>query len=351
MFRQSWFVGHLLSITPSYITASPQFERSVPLSKAWRDNAIANLTKKRQCLELSPTAGKRLRASIDWLCQAAMPKKVWDKKLQRHVKFKVNFVTLTIPANHEQNNIHKLASKMLNGFLTYARKEMGLRNYVWKLEFTQRKVIHYHITSDTYLPWRKLRNAWNYQLKRSGCLANYAKSKGHYDANSTDVHATNSIDNMQAYLCKYLLKSSYVSNVPCGRLWGCNSRISALVSYRHYNYLDNDDIYFQGLGDRDVVYRAIRMPEYLGRLGSVISEVFTPPPRGWLNTLKSDMHTTYSNMLAYLRGNNLFDEIINANRLQKVSSTLERQNTSSDIIPCKIQVRNVQGSKQIALCL
>lgn len=214
---QSAFIGQNLYIKPSYVVSMPEYcffnrETGEVISQNPRLSTEAfienqkNLENNDAAGRLSKKAITGLRNSINWLCLAAKKKRVFMKKENKNFFFKVNFVTLTLPDTEKVITSQDLQKLLLNPFLTYMRKYHGLRNYVWRIEFQANGKLHVHLTADTFLHHRKVRDAWNRLLDKNGYLEQFVKKHKHKDPNSTDVHSTRKIKNMAAYLAKYMSK-------------------------------------------------------------------------------------------------------------------------------------------------
>lgn len=161
---------------------------------------------------LSYKANKRLQDAINLLVLSAKPKTLYVKDLaewQRakglpirpHIRFRVNFVTLTLPSLqcHTDKEIH---NKVFKDFIrAWKRKSPGLL-YVYKAEVQDNGNLHYHLTTNSFLHYRKLRNMWN----RACNLLGYVDRCSVTDPNSTDVHAVKNVKNLGGYLCAYVSK-------------------------------------------------------------------------------------------------------------------------------------------------
>lgn len=150
---------------------------------------------------LSYKANKRLQDAINLLVLSAKPKTLYSKDLKSYFRFRVNFVTLTLPSLqcHPDKEIH---NKVFKDFIrAWKRKSPGLL-YVWKAEVQDNGNLHYHLTTNSFLHYRKLRNMWN----RACNLLGYMDRCSVTDPNSTDVHAVKNIKNLGAYLCSYVSK-------------------------------------------------------------------------------------------------------------------------------------------------
>jgi len=147
---------------------------------------------------ISINAARKIRNAIEWLLASAAEKYVYSKKTKRFHKWKLSFLTLTLPT--QGNKTDEEIKSILNSFLTLAKYNYGLRSYIWKAEPQRRGVIHFHITSDCYMWKNSVRFEWNRLLSKSGLL------NQHQDAPSTKIHSTYRVKNMAAYLTKYFIK-------------------------------------------------------------------------------------------------------------------------------------------------
>lgn len=150
---------------------------------------------------LSPKAIARLKLAINTLVHTASYKTVYEKASGKSFRFKVNFVTLTLPSSqkHTDSEIVKLA---LSPFLeAWSKRAKGLL-YVWKAEVQDNGNIHFHITTNTFIHYAKLRHRWNFYMEKLG----YLQPEKLDTVNSTDVHSTKNIKRLANYLCAYVSK-------------------------------------------------------------------------------------------------------------------------------------------------
>jgi hypothetical protein len=205
------YIGQNLYIKPSYIVSIPEFYTENKGMSILQLLNQTNLENNDKLGKLSRKAVQGVRNSINWLCLAALPKRVFVKSTGKTFSFKVNFITLTLPDTMAPINSVDLQKKLLNPFLVYMRKMQGLKNYVWRLEFQANGKLHAHLTTDSFLHLKVIRETWNRLLKKHGYMDEFFKKHGHTNPNSTDVHATKSIKNLAGYIAKYMSKknSSY----------------------------------------------------------------------------------------------------------------------------------------------
>ena len=207
--------------------------------------------------KVSTVAKRKINKAIEYLLFLAGDKRLPDTPHGKHFKFKLSFVTLTLPSTqvHSDNEIKE---KCLNQFLIEARRKWNVRNYIWRAEKQQNGNIHFHILTDRFIPWSELRDCWNritnkldyveryrdemrqfhsggFQVRKDlltkweykAQVRAYQKGKANdwSSPNSTDIHAVYKIRNITAYLSKYCTKNEQNEGLT-GRLWGSNYELS-----------------------------------------------------------------------------------------------------------------------------
>lgn len=165
-------------------------------------------------------------------------------------------LTLTYGANYPMDG--KLAKRHLNKFLIYARREFGVFDYFWILEFQKRGAVHFHLATTLDEPnvfqLQRFADIWA-NISQPGkwpyCpLANNPNKLGNVIVLDTwgaswSVHAhpkawekVKRVDGMERYLSKYANKlkqkevPKWYQNV--GRFWGV-SRGVKLPEGQHYH--------------------------------------------------------------------------------------------------------------------
>lgn len=189
--------------------------------------------------DVSQKTIKRIRTAVGWLLLNAKEKHLASSSEGWQGTFKVNFITLTLPA--KQNHSRSLITRVcLDSFLKQMRRHFDLQNYVWRAEYQSNGNLHYHICTDKYIPWHRIRYYWNQATELLGYVSDYQrrfenmpfreycqlldpycrKSRADLqrsfnhgiisrwrDPNSTDVHALNKVKNVAAYISKYMSKT------------------------------------------------------------------------------------------------------------------------------------------------
>lgn len=268
-----------------------KIELPLPAEAVSRIKSLSNLKDNEVKGDLSVKGSKAIKTAINWLEHLSKKQKVFCKELGRDIPFKLNFITLTLPSNQIQgycdnygnytecSNVSRFVSEVninngvfdfiysdnyvkkefLNHFLVLLRRECKVHNYVWRAESQKNGNIHFHLTTNKYIQWQKLRELWNRVLAKSDLISNYQNQfknmsfeeyceyrgkhipienlKKAYDygvstnwlqPNTTDVHAVYKIKNMAAYLCEYMAKNNENYRKIEGSLWRSSMLLSKL---------------------------------------------------------------------------------------------------------------------------
>lgn len=240
------------------------FRRAAPVIMPKSNATHGNMSKK---------AAKQIREKVNWLVEKSKKQKVTYPNGNVSHNFRICFITLTLPSKqmHSDLEIKKLC---LNQFLTELRQRYNMVDYVWKAEIQKNENIHFHITTNVFLDHRQVRSMWNRIINKLGYVSNYSRSmrrlsfntyqkirlqggnvsdeqiakawnlgQSNYwnNPNSTDVRTVFKVDNLAAYLAKYLSKKvashdhdkKTMERVLAfgGRLWYCSQSLSRLKGY------------------------------------------------------------------------------------------------------------------------
>lgn len=233
--------------------------------------------------EISKKASHRIREKVTWLYELARNKTVTTSGGKTLFSFKMNFITLTLPAA-QFHTTAEITEKCLNQFLTESKSKFNLQNYVWRLEFQKNGNAHYHIATDTYISYTDCKLIWNRCLQKLGYVTAYQnKFKGmsfaqyckdfsnngktdfntlrerygrgvatRWDSpNTVDVRAVSNAKNISFYISKYITKKQDCSvystikdredSTTNLRLWFCSRSLSRLdkieIFMEEYNHL------------------------------------------------------------------------------------------------------------------
>lgn len=175
--------------------------------------------------QITPGAKKRLTKAISLLVQSAPEKWIYNPVSKKNQHHKISFITLTLP-NIEAAKDAKFTHKfLLQPMLRILRNKYKMSMYVWKCELQKNGSIHYHITTDLFMPWEQLRQHWNALLAKNGMLEAFQEKYGHSNPNSVDIHSVNKINDLEAYLVKYISKEYQNSDTLAGKVWDCSKNL------------------------------------------------------------------------------------------------------------------------------
>lgn len=199
-------------------------------------------------------------------------------------RWKLNFITLTLPADQGDMSDKDAKRFLLMPMLQDLKRKHNVFLYVWKAEAQENGNIHFHITTDKFIPHEDLRRRWNYILARWGFIEAYrsnmmafhkngfrlrrdkldtwpihAQRKAYREGmannwsnpNTTDIHATFDVSDMAAYMTKYFTKNEPARRKIEGRLVGWSDNLSYKHKFTVYaNQQDKESrTYFEQLPD------------------------------------------------------------------------------------------------------
>lgn len=174
---------------------------------------------------LNLNAIKRMRRAIELLIAISEPKEAVHFKTNKKFVFRINFITLTLPAPQREVTDKQLKKSCLDPWLKHAKRNFNLRNFVWRAERQKNGNLHFHIVSDCYVHYMKLRESWNHQLAKFHFLDEYHAKHNKWNPNSTDVHSVNNIRDLSRYISKYMSKLKKQDQRIEGAVWDCSKNL------------------------------------------------------------------------------------------------------------------------------
>jgi hypothetical protein len=218
--------------------------------------------------KVSKIAKRKMTRALEYLLFITNEKKVSNYYTGREFKFKIAFITLTIPAQQKHSD-KEIKSKCLNQLLIELKKHYKTNHYIWRAEKQKNGNLHFHLIVDKFIPHQELRDRWNRILNKLGYIDRYReqqlswhkngfrarehlkktwpikKQKQAYERgqrinwnspNTTDIHSVQKIHNIKQYISKYLTKNEIEQKCEAepkadimkqdGRIWGCNQELS-----------------------------------------------------------------------------------------------------------------------------
>lgn len=270
--RNSKYPAGYASDRPEYDNVLSHLRTLEQIEAEERRLSNLNAGQKRKMV-LSNASVKKIRNRVFFMSTIAEEKQRFtaNKKL---VKYKLCFLTLTISGD-VVGGIKEANKKLLNTLLTDLRRNVGMKNYVWRLELQKNGKIHYHIVTDASVSYKYLRHVWNRIQLEQGYMksftekfsnmdfnqySEYMKSQGYKNMrveklpewfakgkrekwenpNSVDVAYVNNEKSVSAYISKYITKppagveDQDENDVELsGRIWGSSAELAETENIKH----------------------------------------------------------------------------------------------------------------------
>jgi len=328
-----------LYVKPTYAVLMPDVSYYKKERSTLQIQNQLNLRENKVKGELSKKSQSKLKNAINWLWLSAEEKTIYHKATQQKHKFKLNFITLTLPTTEHNLSDHQFKRKILKNFFATAKYKFNLTNYVWKVETQDNGNIHAHITSDCFIHYDDLRHCWNKILKNHGLMAPYTLkhqsmnetvyiktyfnektstienlkyrfAKGCQDnwanPNSTDVKAVHKVKDMAAYLIKYLSKNESGKRQIDGHLWGCSRTISSANNLTINIEPSNENEILPAVFQKEIEYKIITTTDKLTNQPKKIGELFFIKLTDWGTVIQGELYNIFANHLFKIRSNNPF---------------------------------------------
>lgn len=218
-----------LTITKSKLILSPiQSTKSRDqLSMRSRKNLIRN---KEYNGYISRPTKKRIERMVENLIFAIQAFQKKNKGKKGASSIQPTFITLTLSYEQIQSD-NFIKRNLLMRFIEKIKKNCGVENYIWRAEPQRNGNIHFHIIADRFIKWQTIRAYWNEIQSKYDYIDAFEQRNGHRNPNSTDIHALNKINNIAAYICKYMTKDKPSRKIE-GRIWGCSSNFHKMKNPR-----------------------------------------------------------------------------------------------------------------------
>ncbi|MEE8153288.1 MAG: hypothetical protein V3T76_09705 [candidate division NC10 bacterium] len=195
----------MVSIRPGYLTFYSEYCGVASASRVQHERAPLPERNRSDGL-ISDKAQRKISQSIDWMLELAKAKPLFPDDPENDLLFKLNLITLTLSSEqvHDDATIKKM---LLQPFLDTLRKTWNCKVYFWRAESQQNGNIHFHIITDVYIQWWKIRKRWNAIQNQLGYVDRWVCEEDEKDPNSTDIHSIEKVENLGAYLSKYCSKN------------------------------------------------------------------------------------------------------------------------------------------------
>lgn len=254
------FYDNRLIIKPRSIVVLPEYvwtegKRQVTHNNKFDLSQVDNKVKG----TVSRLSAARLRYAIQMLWEISPWHYDINPKTGQTYKWKLNFITLTLPCSQRSFSDYDCKRFLLAPMIQDLKRKYNVSAYVWKAETQVNGNIHFHLTTNTYIPHDDLRKRWNHILNRWGFIEQYRQEQKEWhkngfkprpklfktwnllaqrkaykrgiaenwsNPNSTDIHSTRHVKDMTAYLVKYFLKNEPNKKGVEGRLVGYSDNLS-----------------------------------------------------------------------------------------------------------------------------
>lgn len=169
-------------------------------------------------------AKKRLAEYIDYFVATSPTQLTYCKQLQKSVKFRVNFITLTLPSCQIHSD-ETIKSKCLSPFLQELSNKHQVDRYLWKAERQSNGNIHFHVTINKFIHYSVIQHTWNRIVNKLGYVDRFQNKHGHRNPHSTEIKSVKNVKRVAAYLAAYLT-SKKKNDLIKGRFWSVSESIS-----------------------------------------------------------------------------------------------------------------------------
>lgn len=165
---------------------------------------------------MSKKAQSRIKNAVNWLAMATPKKQVYNTKTRKISYFQLALITLTLPSKQAHSDL-QIKKEVMQPFLDYCRKKWLVKNYIWKAESQANGNIHFHIIIDKFIHKKAINSVWNYMLKRLSYEGGAA---------STRIEQIKKVNDIGAYMAKYMSKNDKDRRPIIGKLWGTSESLS-----------------------------------------------------------------------------------------------------------------------------
>ena len=217
---------------------------------------------------ISPGTAKRLRRTIALLVAQAKEKIGVHPHTGKTWKWKINFITTTMSAPQYNVSDREIKNVILAGFLRDMRRKYGLRSYVWRAERQANGRIHFHITSDSWLDYRIIRDVWNFHQSKFHFIADYQSRYPGQQPNSCDVHSVKDVKDLAAYMVKYMTKDCDENGHIQGKIWDCSTNLkktvppSVLMGKREFEFVKWASSRWRSFSDEKSFAYCLAIPDH-----------------------------------------------------------------------------------------
>lgn len=172
--------------------------------------------------KLSHGAKKRLKASIELLIDISPKKWFTVPSTGKRFQFQITFLTLTLSSPQSNITDKTIVKTLLEPLLQSLRRKYKCKSYVWRAEKQKNGNLHFHITTNQYIPYDQIRDDWNRIQNKLGFIDQFERIHNHRNPNSTDIHSVRGIRDLARYMVKYMSKDVPENQIVHCKQWDCS---------------------------------------------------------------------------------------------------------------------------------
>lgn len=172
--------------------------------------------------KLSHGARKRLKQSIELLIDISPKKWFTVPSTGKRFQFQITFLTLTMSASTSAIPDKTITKTLLEPFLQTLRRKYKCKSYVWRAEKQKNGNLHFHITTNQYIPYDQVRDDWNRIQNKLGLIDQFEAKYKHRNPNSTDIHSVRGVRDLARYMVKYMSKEVPSDQIVHCKQWDCS---------------------------------------------------------------------------------------------------------------------------------
>lgn len=183
-------------------------------------------------------SAKRIRKAVDLLMQLSPMIWIENPITKRQETHTLSFITLTIPEQQHKPEAQEGHRLLLAPWLLKMRRKHGMCLYIWKAEFQNNGMLHYHVTTRSWIHYGSVKDEWNNLLSQNGFLKEHFAKHGNIMPNSTDIHKVYKNEHLENYLQKEISKTNQDKKTK-GKVWDCSKNIK---NAKYYSTIQPSDM-------------------------------------------------------------------------------------------------------------
>lgn len=177
---------------------------------------------------LTKGAAKRLKNALELLVDISPNQKFTRPSDMKQFNFRLTFATFTLPSPQGEITDTQIVKECLAPMIQVMRRRWGMKHYVWRAEKQKNGNLHFHITTNRFIPYDQMRDEWNKAVNNLGFVDRFAVVHGHRHPNSTDIHSVRKVRDIAAYMVKYMSKEVPENLKVSCKQWDCSTNLKGV---------------------------------------------------------------------------------------------------------------------------